>query len=108
MADGLPEIPIGEEFGFQISFLENPESTRPSDSFTLSMTDYLEHKVTASTGDGAFLSEFVMHATSPDKLIFVEIENKPKYAKEPTLIQLRVLTKHILPVHSKIQIKVPK
>lgn len=40
LKDGVTEIPIGAEFGFQITSLENPESTRPSDPFHVVITDY--------------------------------------------------------------------
>jgi hypothetical protein len=49
LADGLTEIPIGAEFGFQLAFLENPESTRPSDPFRVQIVDFREDLVVIST-----------------------------------------------------------
>ena len=70
LADGLSEIPVGAEFGFQISFLKNPESTRPSDPFRVRITDDSESLIVGLTEEAASLERFVMHATTPARLFF--------------------------------------
>ena len=44
----------------------------------------------------------------PAPLVFGIVDNEGKHALEPTLIQLRVDTRHALPPHSQIEIGVPK
>lgn len=108
MVSGISEIPIGAEFGVQIAMLQNPESTRPSDPFHVLITDDQENLVVKLTEDEELLTDFVMHATVPNELIFGLVNNDPKQALEPTLIQLRLDTQHVLPLHSQLKIWVPK
>lgn len=100
LKEGLTEIPIDAEFGVQIAMLENPESTKPSHPFHLLIKDSRENLVTTITEKPELLKDFVMHATVPAGLIFGLVNNDPKQALEPTLIQLRVDTRHVLPLHS--------
>lgn len=65
LIEGVSEIPIGETFGVQISMLMNPESTKPSDPFSFTITDDRENLVVSITEDAAKLEAFVMHATKP-------------------------------------------
>ena len=51
---------------------------------------------------------FIMEASVPAPLVFGIVDNEGKHALEPTLIQLRVDTRHALPPHSQIEIGVPK
>ena len=84
--DGLTSIPIGAEFGVQIAMLENPESTKPSEPFHVSITDKDDNLVVKITDKPDLLTDFVMHATEAAGLIFGLIDNDPKQALEPTLI----------------------
>ena len=65
LADGVTEIPIGAEFGIELGTLSNPESTRPSDSFYVKITDSRDNLVSIITQDEALLANFVMRATVP-------------------------------------------
>jgi len=107
LRDGIDSIPVGEEFGVQLSMLENPESTKPSTPFHVSITDERKYLVTTITEDQSLLKTFVMQATQPAQLIFGQVTNTPKQALEPTLIQMRLITRHTLPLQSKLSVKVP-
>ena len=63
MREDRTEIPIGEEFGFNIASLINPQSTRPSESFFVTISDSDERLIVELTQDGALLENFVMQAT---------------------------------------------
>ena len=108
LQDGKTEIPIGAEFGFELSSLDNPESTKPSAPFDVKVTDYKENLVAELTEEEAKLAKFVMHATKPASLGRTSVDNYPKYALEPTLIKMSILTTHLLPASSQLLISAPK
>ena len=108
LRSGLSEIPAGAEFGIQIAMLHNPESTKPSEPFNVLITDERENLVTKLTDDADLLASFVMQATEPSDLVFGQVSNEPRQAKEPTFIQMQLVTKHVLPLNAQLQIKVPK
>lgn len=101
-------MPIGAEIGFQLKFLENPGSTRPSEPFHVIVKDSWESLIVEITEEPALLDSFVMQATTPAELIYGMIDNDPKQALEPTLIQMQLITKHALPKHSELRIVAPK
>ena len=63
--------------------------------------------IVETTDDQDKLSNFVMISTSPAELIYGLVNNEPKQALEPTLIQMTLITRHALPVHSELKITVP-
>ena len=92
MRDDRTEIPIGEEFGFNIANLINPQSTRPSEPFFVTISDSDERLIVELTQESALLEDFVMQATQPSSIIFAEVNTDIKQALEPTMIQMRIIT----------------
>ena len=78
LTEGNQEIPIGQEFGIKLSFLDNPQSTRPSDSFSVSISDVKENLIVNITSDEAKLTDFVMKATQPSEFIYSEVQSDVK------------------------------
>ena len=107
LKDGVTEVPIGQEIGIRLEFLENPGSTKPSDPFQVVVRDIDENLIVEITKEAELLKDFVMHATSPAELIFGLVDNEPKQALEPALIKMQLMTRHELPKHAKLQITVP-
>jgi hypothetical protein len=102
-------IPAGEEFGFQLQFLSNPESTKPTDTFYVVIIDSERDLITKLDEDKTLYADtFVMHATQPASLILASVKNEPKLATKSTLVEMTITTSHLLPSNSQLEITVPQ
>ena len=102
------QIPAQAQFGFKLSLLQNPESTKPSEPFYLNIKDYQSNLVTEITTKEDLLANFVMQSTQPAPLIFATVKNEPRFPRYDTLITLSTVIKHPLPANGQLVIGVPR